>query len=132
MAVRTGSNGQLRWRGATVARVRSWQLSINKDGLETTQLGNFDRTYVSGLRGTTGSADIMYDPEESSATQLFNDLMSNAQEPVSNVEFLLDSGEGKEISGSAILTSVSTSVSVGAVTACTINFQISGPTTGGF
>jgi hypothetical protein len=74
----------------------------------------------------------MYDPEESSAVQLFNDLLSNAQEPVSNVEFILDTGEGKEVSGSAILTSVSASVAVGSVTACTINFQISGPTTGGF
>lgn len=132
MAVKTGSNGQLRWRGATVARVRSWSLNVNKDALETTQLGAFDRTYVSGLRGVTGSAEIMYDPSESSAVNLFNDLLSNASEPLSNVEFVLDSGSSSQISASAVLTSVSSSVQVGAVTACTVNFQISGTLSGGF
>lgn len=132
MAVRTGSNGQLRWRGAVVARVRSWSLNINKDALETTQLGAYDRTYVSGLRGVTGSADVMYDPEQASATTLFNDLLDNAAEPLSNVEFVLDSGSENQISASAVLTSASASVQVGSVTACTVNFQISGPLTGGF
>ena len=132
MAVRTGSNGQLRWRGAVIARVRSWSLTINKDALETTELGVYDRTYVSGLRGATGNADIMYDPEQASATALFNDLFDNAAEPLSNVEFVLDSGAGNEISASAVLTSVSASVQVGSVSACNVNFQISGPLTGGF
>ena len=132
MSVRTGSNGQLRWRGAAVARVRSWSLNIEKNALETTQVGDFNRTYVSGLRGATGTADIMYDPEETSAVNLFNDMLNDSQEPLSSVEFVLDSGQSKELSGTAVLTNISTNVQVGAVTACSINFQVSGPVTGGF
>ena len=132
MAVRTGSNGQLRWRDSVVARVRSWSLTVNKDALETTQLGDFDRTYCSGLRGMTGTADIMYDPDELSATQLFNDINNNAQTALSNVEFILDSVGNNELSGSAVLTSVSANVQVGAVSACSVNFTITGPIAGGF
>lgn len=132
MAVRTGSNGQLRWRGTVVARVRSWSANIAKDSLETTEIGEFDRTYVSGLRGTTGSADIMYDPSEGGATALFNDILNNSSEPLSNVELVLDSAGGNQLSGSAVLTSVSAEVSVGSVTSCSVGFQISGPLTGGF
>ena len=132
MSVRTGSNGQLRWRGAAVARVRSWSLNIEKNALETTQVGDFNRTYVSGLRGATGTADIMYDPEETSAVNLFNDMLNDSQEPLSSVEFVLDSGQSKELSGTAVLTNISANVQVGAVTACSINFQVSGPVTGGF
>jgi len=132
MSVRTGSNGQLRWRGAAVARVRSWSLNIEKNALETTPVGEFNRTYVSGLRGATGTADIMYDPEETSAVNLFNDVLNDSQEPLSSVEFVLDSGQSKELSGTAVLTNISTNVQVGAVTACSINFQVSGPVTGGF
>jgi hypothetical protein len=132
MAVRTGSNGQLRWRGTVVARVRSWSLNISKDSLETTGIGVFDRSYVSGLRGATGTAEIMYDPAEASATALFNDVLNNSSEPLSNIELVLDSAGGSQLSGSAVLTSISPSVSVGAVTSCSVGFQVSGPLTGGF
>jgi hypothetical protein len=115
-----------------VARVRSWSLNISKDSLETTGIGVFDRSYVSGLRGATGTADIMYDPAEASSAALFNDALNNSSEPLSSIELVLDSASGSQLSGSAVLTSVSASVSVGAVTSCSVGFQISGPLTGGF
>ena len=134
MAVRTGSNGQLRWRGSTVGRVRSWSMTINLDALEITQLGQYDRHYCSGLRGMTGTADIMYDHTDGPAVQLFNDINdpTNPQEAVSNVEFILDSTDNKIISASAVLTSVSANVQVGAVTACSVNFTITGEITSAF
>ena len=125
MAVRTGSNGQLRWRGSIVGRVRSYSLTINKNALETTQLGDYDRTYCSGLRGMTGTADILYDPTESEATQLFNDILNNSQESLSSVEFHLDSNN-QTISAPALITSVSANVQVGSITACNVSFTVTG------
>jgi hypothetical protein len=74
----------------------------------------------------------MYDPSEGGATALFNDILNNSSEPLSNVELILDSAGGNQLSGSAVLTSISAEVSVGAVTSCSVGFQISGPLTGGF
>lgn len=132
MAVLTGRNGSLRWSGSTVGKVRSWSLDINRDALETTNLGNTDRTYVSGLRGATGSAEIMYDPIDSAAASLLNSVLSNDENPSGSVTFFLNTATGKSLSCSALVTSVSPSVSVGDIQACSVSFQVSGALTGGF
>ena len=132
MAVLTGKNGALRWNGSTIGKVRSWSLSVNKDALETTNLGQNDRTYVSGLRGTTGTAELMYDPSEGGAVQLLNSIFGNEDSVSQSVEFVLDSAGGKTLSCSAFLTSVSPSVSVADIQVCSISFQVSGSLSGGF
>jgi len=132
VAVLTGKNGALRWDGSPIGKVRSWSLDISRDALETTSLGLHDRTYVSGVRGATGSADIMYDPNESASSNLFNSILSNEEEPAKVVEFLLSTSIGKGMTCSALITGVSPSVSVGDAQACSVSFQVSGPIAGGF
>jgi len=132
LAVLTGKNGALRWNGSTIGKVRSWSLSINKDALETTDLGKYDRTYVPGLRGTTGTAELMYDPSEGGAVALLNSVFGNDSTVAQSVEFVLDSSGGKTFSCSAFLTSVSPNVSVADIQICSISFQVSGSVSGGF
>jgi hypothetical protein len=132
LAVLTGKNGALRWNGATVGKVRSWSLSVNKDALETTNLGVNDRTYVTGLRGSTGTADLMYDPTESQATSLLNSIFSDDAAANNSVSFVLDTAGGKNLSCTAFITAVSPSVSVGEIQVCSVSFQVTGSVTGGF
>lgn len=132
MAVLTGRNGALRWNGTPAGKVRSWSLDVSRDALETTNLGIADRTYVAGLRGATGSAEVMYDPTDTTARSLFNSVLAAETEPVNSVGFVFDSATGRSISCSAFVTSVSPSVSVGEVQTCSVSFQVSGPLTGGF
>lgn len=132
MAVLTGKNGSLRWNGATVGRVRSWSVSVNKDPLETTNLGVNDRTYVPGLRGSTGTADLMYDPTESQAISLLNSIFGDDSTANNSVSFVLDTAAGKNLSCTAFITSISPSVSVGEIQVCSVSFQVTGPVSGGF
>ena len=60
MAVLTGAQGALS-NGSTVAKVRSWSLTVNRDALEDTCIGSDDRSYVKGLRGASGNATVLYD-----------------------------------------------------------------------
>ena len=132
MAVLTGKNGALQWNGDTVGRIRSWSMTISKDPLETTTLGVHDRNYVPGLRGSTGTAELMYDPSEGQAASLLNSILSNSDDAATSVGFVLDTAGGKSLSCSAFLTSVSPSVSVGAIQVCSVSFQVSGAISGGF
>lgn len=132
MAVLTGKNGALRWGGSTIGKVRSWSLNVSKDPLETTDLGKHDRTYTPGLRGTTGSAELMYDPAEGAAVELLNSIFSDDSTLSESVEFVLDSAGGKTLSCSAFLTNASPSVSVADIQVCSISFQVSGQISGGF
>lgn len=107
-------------------------MSVNKDALETTNLGVVDRTYVPGLRGATGSAEVMYDPTDKQALQLLNSIFSDDESVGSSVTFTLDRTGGVGLACSAFVTSVSPSVNVGDIQVCSVSFQVSGPITGGF
>lgn len=132
MAVLTGKNGALTWNGTIIGKVRSWSLDVSKDALETTSLGIHDRTYTTGMRGATGSADLMYDPAEGQAVELLNSILSNDASVSQSVGFVLDSAGGKSLTCEAFLTAVSPSVSVGEIQACSVSFQVSGAITGSF
>jgi hypothetical protein len=131
MAVQTGADGQLKYNNRTVAKVRDWSVSVQKDVIEDTCLGAYDRTYVEGLRGTSGSATILYDPDDSAATELLNSIFQN-NSTSAEVEFILSTKANRALACTGFITSVSPSVSVGAATACSVSFQVSGKPSGGF
>ena len=135
MTVLTGADGQLLYGNQAFAKCREWSISVNKDGLENTCLGSYDRTYVQGLRGTTGSATLLYDPSNSLANDFLNSIMednASSQEVTFklNRRGLADGGGSFKCNG--FLTSVSPSISVGAIQAVSVTFQVSGKPEGGF
>jgi len=135
MAVLTGADGQLFCGTQAFAKCREWSLQITKDALEDTCLGDYDRTYVEGLRGTTGTATLLYDPSNSTANTFLNSILEDnttTQELTFklNRRGLPDGGGSFVCSG--FLTSVSPSVSVGSVQAVSVSFQVNGKPEGGF
>jgi len=131
MTVQTGADGQLKFNNKIIGRCRDWSISINKDALEDTCLGAYDRSYVEGLRGTTGSATVLYDPSDETANEMLNSVFTDGQSK-SSMEFVLSRGATRALTCSGFITSISPSVSVGAATACSISFQVSGKAGGGF
>ena len=131
MGVLTGSDGQLKFNNSVVGKCREWSLSVQKDSLEDTSIGSYDKTYVEGLRGTSGSATVLYDPSNRTAAALLNSIFGNEQTS-DTVDFVFNRQEGTSISCNAFVTSISPSVSVGAVQAVSISFQVSGKPIGNF
>lgn len=126
MATLTGSHGALRYNGTLVAKVSQFSIDLNRDAIEDTPVGVWDRTYVKGLRGATGSANIFYDLSDPTAGLLFDNIYDDSDTTV-ELTFELSTTNGKYIKASGFLTSVSPSVSAGSAQAMSINFQISGP-----
>ncbi len=131
MGVLTGSDGQLRFNGSAVGKCREWTLNVSKDALEDTSIGSYDRTYVEGMRGTTGSATVLYDPSNRTAASLLNSIFSNEQSN-SQVDFVLRRQDGTSLNCYAFVTSISPSVAVGAVQAVSVSFQVNGKPVGNF
>ena len=127
MAVLTGANGALKYEGRTVAKCRSWTLSINRDALEDTCIGTDDRSYVKGLRGASGSATVLYDPSDTNGVALLNSIFDNTASD--DVVFVFNGSSG-QFKCTALLTTVNPSVSVGDVQAVSLGFQVSGPIEG--
>ena len=129
--VLTGANGELRYKGGRVTKCRNFSVEVVRDALETTPVGEDDRTYVEGLRGGSGSAVVFYDPEDSVTQDLLNSILRDS-DGASTVEMVMDTTTRKGLSYDAFLTQVGTPVSAGEVTACSITFQVNGRIRGGF
>ena len=129
--IRTGANGALKYQGSKVAKVRRWSASINRAALETSCIAEADSNFVPGIRSATGSATILYDPDDPSVTNILNSILSDST-TASAIEFIFDEAEGKQLRCSAFLTSVSPSVAVGEVQASEVSFQITGAIEGSF
>ena len=130
MAVLTGADGKVMVNGAQILKARDYTISVSKDALETSHLGSYDREYVEGLRGATGSMTVLYDPTESTAVNLLNSILTT-DGTSQKVDFVFTSQDNKKLVYSGFITSVSQSVSTGAVQAASCNFQISGAVDGG-
>ena len=129
--VLTGADGQLKYQGAVVGKVRDWSITVTKDALEDTGIGDYDRTYVQGLRGTTGSATVLYDPANDQASVFLNSIFANS-ENTESVDFVFNRLDNESFRCVGFVTSVSPSISVGSVQAVSISFQVSGKPTGAF
>lgn len=128
--VLTGSDGQLRFNGQLIAKVREWSLSVTKDAIEDTSLGDVDRTYVEGLRSTTGTATVMYDPNNASASLLLNSVFENGSSQ--ELGFVFNKNSGGSFACSGFITNINHTVSVGGIQAASLNFQVVGKPQGAF
>jgi len=131
MAVLTGVNGGLTYQGAVIGSVRDWSLTINKDALDDTTLGAADRTFVAGVRSASGSATLLYDTDDVQTRQMLNTIMQDSGNQ-ENIQFVFNTKDLSSINCNGFITNISHSVSVGAVQAATISFQVSGAVDGGF
>ena len=130
MAVLTGADGQLRYNNQAIAKCKNWQLNISRNAIETTCLASYDREYVQGLRGTSGSMTLLYDPEQMNANNLLNSVLSDGRSE--EVSFVLNRADGSTFRCNGFLTQTSVSVSTGAASACSCQFVVSGKPEGEF
>ena len=63
---------------ADVGQTRSWSLSVSKDTLEATKQGDTSKTFIGGLISGEGSAELLYDPDETGAgyTTFIDDVLT--------------------------------------------------------
>lgn len=138
MAVKTSATALLKFKlgGAatytTIAKVRDVRLDISRDALETTGVGQTDRTYAYGIRGTSGSGTLLYDPDDTATTDLMQQILEDTQ-TLSGLQLVLNTGGADgTISGDALITAVGPGVSAGDLVSVPISFTISGKPTGSF
>lgn len=131
MAVLTGSNGELRYNGLRIAKCREYSLEIARESLETTTLGSYDRSYVPGIRGTSGTATVIYDRDDAGTVAILNSIFTNSTD-IGSLTFVFNTSDNTSLEIEAFVTQVSAPVSVGAVTTCSVSFQASGSFNGTF
>lgn len=139
MAVKTSATAKLQFAAsgstyADIAKVRDVTLNINRDALETTGLNDADRTYAYGIRSTSGSGTLIYDPTDAATVAIMDQIFSTT-EALSSLKLVLDTGGSSGTISSedgVLITAIGASVSVGELVTVPVSFTISGQTTGQF
>jgi len=131
MSLLTGRNGEMRFEGVRIAKCREFSIQVDRDALDCSVLGSSDREYTEGMRGATGSATVLYDEDDPTTIDLVNSIFSDSNGG-RQIALILNTTTNRGLSFKALTTQVGTPVRVGDVTACSINFQVTGPFDGGF
>jgi hypothetical protein len=134
--VYTGRDGRLLIDGVEQIKVTSWSMTGNLETLETTSLGDNQRTYVPGVQEFNGSATLLYYNDgagrNDAATALKKLLKIGGVSESDTVDLRLRLVEGNsnhDVRLTTYITSVSFGASVGEVSSAQINFQGTGALT---
>jgi len=132
----TGRDGRLLLDGTEQIKVSNWTLSGSLEVLETTTLGDSQRTYTPGVQEFNGSATLLYYKDDAgrndAATALKKVLKIDGVSDGSTVKLrlrLVDGSTNSDVEFNAYITSVSFGASVGEVTRADISFQATGALT---
>lgn len=132
----TGRDGRLLIDGTEQIKVTNWNLSGSLEMLETTTLGESQRSYAPGVQEFNGSATLLYYNDgtgrNDAATALKKVLRIAGVSSADTVTLTLRLVEGNtnhDVQLTAYITSVSFGTSVGEVSRAEISFQGTGALT---
>ena len=136
--VYTGRDGSLQLSDSTLAKVTSWSLQADVELLETTTLGDNQRSFSPGVQSFSGSATLLYykgDNNTNDASTLLRKLVKTGTGGVTTTDLvvltlrLADGASYSDIKLSAYINSASIGASVGEIVTAQISFQATGSLT---
>jgi hypothetical protein len=132
----TGKDGRLLLDGIDQVKVTNWSLTGNLEMLETTSLGDNQRSYCPGVQEFSGSATLLYYNDgtgrNDAALALRKVLRIDGVNEGDTVDMRLRLVEGStnhDVRMATYITSVSFGASAGEVSSAQINFQGTGALT---
>jgi len=137
MAFFRGQQGSVKFddAGSTAAAIsstRSWSLTVEKESLDTTALGDTYRANVGGLISGSGTCEILYTASSSDETNTFIEHVNTATDAGGALfELFLDTSGDKKITFDGVITSAEYSATVGEVEVITVSFVTNGAITMG-
>ena len=135
MAFFRGEEGSVKFDDAgssnsAITSTRSWSLTLDKEVLETTVMGDTYGGSVGGIITGSGSVEVIYTASSSDETAAFIDHINTAtDEGTASFELFLDTSGDKKISFDGVVTSADLSATVGEIEIITVNFVTNGTIT---
>ena len=133
----TGKDGRLLIDGVEQIKVTTWSFTSNLEMLETTSLGDKQRTFAPGVQDFSGSATLLYYKDSAGRNDAGSALRKVLRidgvsdgDTVDLILRLVDGGVNHDVRITAYVTSVALGASVGEVSSAQISFQGTGALTG--
>ena len=122
MAVHKGNEGFVNVGANTVAEIRSYSIEETTDTVETTVMGDTDKTYVTTFGDFSGSMDVLWDETDTNG----QGALTNGASVTLNVYPEGDSSGDTYYTGTALVTGLSISSSHDGLVEASISFQGTG------
>ena len=134
MAFYRGQEGSVKFddAGSTAAAItstRSWSLTVEKESLDTTAMGDTYRANVGGLISGSGTVELLYTASSSDETNAFIEMVNTANDAGAALFELYLYSTTKKITFDGVITSAEYSATVGEVQVITCSFVTNGAIT---
>ena len=135
MAFYRGEEGSVKFDDAgssnsAITSTRSWSLTLDKEVLSTTVMGDTYGGNIGGIIQGTGSVEVIYTASSSDETAAFVDHINTAtDEGTASFELFLDTSGDKKITFDGVVNSAELSATVGEIEIITVNFTTNGAIT---
>ncbi|NBS69765.1 hypothetical protein EBT31_12770 [bacterium] len=131
----TGRDGQLLLGGTTLVKVTNWSIQAEVSMLETTSLGDAQRSFTPGIQAFSGTATLLYykaDNGSIDASSLLQKVIRTgttgvaATDTVTLTLRLADGTDLNDITLTAYITGATIGAAVGEIVSAQISFQATG------
>jgi len=134
MAFYRGQEGSVKFddAGSTAAAItstRSWSLTVEKESLDTTAMGDTYRANVGGLISGSGTVELLYTASSADETNAFIEMVNTANDAGAALFELYLYSTTKKITFDGVITSAEYSATVGEVQVITCSFVTNGTIT---
>ena len=134
MAFYRGQEGSVKFddAGTTAAAItstRAWTLSVEKEALDTTVLGDTYRGNIGGLISGSGTVELLYTASSADETNAFIEMVNSANDDGAALFELYLYSTTKKITFDGVITSAEYSATVGEIEVITCNFVTNGAIT---
>jgi hypothetical protein len=134
MAFYRGQEGSVKFddAGTTAAAItstRAWTLSVEKEAMDTTTLGDTYRANIGGLISGSGTVELLYTASSADETNVFIEMVNSANDDGAALFELYLYSTTKKITFDGVITSAEYSATVGEIEVITCNFVTNGAIT---
>lgn len=132
MGVRNTTQSDVYWNGALVGKITDVSVSVSRDALDTTGVGQAAKTSAKGLRESQISCTLLYDPDNAPAVAMANSIW-NDNEPPDTLRIVTRRGSTSGDFNMEVLTaSLGTPVRVRELISCSLSLTVNGDMSGRF
>lgn len=132
MSVRNTTQSDVYWNGSLVGKITDASVSVSRDNLPTSGVGQVAATSAKGMRESQISCTLLYDPDNAPAVAMANSIWDDSDD-VDTLRIVTRRGSTRgDFTMDVISASLGTPVRVRELISCSLSLTVQGDMSGRF
>jgi hypothetical protein len=132
MGVRNTTQSDVYWNGSLVGKITNISVSVSRDSLPTTGVGQVATTSTKGMRESQITCTLLYDPDNAPAVAMANSIWDDTDD-VDTLRIVTRRGSTRgDFTMNVLSASLGATVPVRELISCTMTLTVQGDMSGRF